>query len=179
MAWILVFLDIHHNLFYDVDYSIYYRNKYAEGYRIYSNVSLAIPTGGAFYYYRQAESEIDDNGSDHGIHYNNVIDGQGYVPGDIVGCYDPVNLPDTVYYNLWSDAADRTLDDHWDDDGPLGWFTNETTNATLGITYDAGSMTVTAADDYPGRGTGSGGANIGGFAWSVEYHSRGTFLLGQ
>lgn len=62
-------LVIYENLFYDVDHSFCFRSESGPGIRVYNNVALTIPAGGAFFYYLNADPIVGDP-SDTGEYYN-------------------------------------------------------------------------------------------------------------
>ncbi len=157
-------LDIYGNLFYGLsEEAIYFKNETGPNIRVHDNVALSLNR--AFFYYLNADPIAFDT-SDHGRFWNNVIDGVAFQKGWHANSNVLSSLPEFFDYNLWSTASDRTAPAGWT--WPAGYFAHDVTNATLGLTYDANTMTVTAADNYPGLGVGMAGGNIGGFTWSVS-----------
>ena len=151
-------LYVYGNLFYDVGSNFTMRQETGENFRFYNNVVLNIKAGGEFYYYNNTD-EFYANINDTSSYYDNIIGGTGF--DEFFNGNSENNLPTYFDYNLWYLAGDRNQLDHWSDQG---WHTNAVTANNV-VTYDAGTHTVTVADDYAGLGAGRYGGNIGGFTF--------------
>lgn len=155
-------LSVYNNLFYNVRYSLLYRNEYGPNIKVYNNTSLAIPGNGSFFYYLNANPV--SAGNDHGDYWNNVIQGTAFVRGWHSNSSNASNMPDSFDYNLWFSSADRNTP--W---GDLGYHQHAVTAASSSeISFNAENYTAVASDNYSGRGKGRDGDDIGGFSFSTR-----------
>jgi hypothetical protein len=175
-------LSIHGNLFYQVYYSVVYTDDLnvqdEEPLLVYNNVSLNIPSGGAFYRYYNFGNDVY---GDHGEFYNNVIDGPGFANGWNVDSNTLDNLPDFFDYNLWYDAGDQSTVVMTAFNTTPAWtlpsaYSDNAVVSDNAVTYNAGTMTCTVADDYAGKTAGRSSDTIGGFTFSSSSVSNPTSL---
>lgn len=152
-------LSVYNNLFYNVEHPFSFRNETGPNIRVYNNVALAIPSGGSFFEYLNADPVV---ASERGEYYNNIIDGTGFSRGWHHNSSNANNLPSLFDYNLWYEEADRNGTTLWS--LPSGYYNNSVTANNV-VTIDMTGLICTVEDNYPGRNVGRNGSNIGGFTF--------------
>jgi len=156
-------MSIYNNLCYNVLYTIVFWSDLGDtgSIDVNENVSINIPTGGAFFYYLNGDN---DDYLVHGDYYDNIIDGNALVNG-WAGSTDMKNLPDYWDYNLYYAASNTNTPSGWT--LPDEYYNNAIVDADV-VTYYSGTNQASVADDYSGLGAGRTGGNIGGFTFDGE-----------
>lgn len=152
-------IDVHHNLFVEVDNPIFFINELGTEILVHENVAILIPPGRGFLYYLNGDNA---DFQAHGEYYDNVIDGPGFEQGYIVPS-DLRNLPDVFDWNLWYRTSDQTSP--FGADLPPGYFEHAVVSDGA-VQCDLQSLRCTVDHDYAGIGAGRYGGSIGGFNWS-------------
>jgi hypothetical protein len=163
-------LDVYNNLSKDCTYFIYFISDLAasDEINIYNNVVLDLTT--SFFYYLNADNQ---DWTEHGDVYNNVIDGTAFTPGWANG-NDTKNIPDLFDYNLWYSASDTT--------SPAAWtyrsgYNDNAVISNNAVTYSSADTTCTVEDDYAGIGAGRYGDIIGGFVFTGDDNIAPTGII--